>query len=71
MAYSLDFKAAALAAVDAGKGTKARIAEVFGITRQGLHKWLRERDADRAGTRPPKQKTGPRPKLAAASEIRD
>ena len=61
MAYSKDFKAAALAAVDAGKHTKTKIAELFGITREGLRKWRRERDAERAGTRPPKRKTGPKP----------
>ena len=66
MAYSKDFKAAALAAVDAGKDTKTKIAELFGITREGLRKRRRERDAERAGTRPPKRKTGPKPKLAAA-----
>lgn len=66
MACSKDLKAAALAAVDSGKGTKTALAALFGVTRQGLNKWLRERAAERAGTRPPPQRRGPKPKLGAA-----
>lgn len=67
MAYSQDLKDAALAAVDAQKGTKTAIAAMFNVTRQGLNKWLRQRAAERAGTRPPPQPRGPKPKLGPAA----
>ena len=70
MAYGKDFKAAALAAVDARRGSVPQVAAMFGITPQGLNKWLRERIAERAGTRPPKQKRGPKPVIDAAAEAR-
>jgi transposase len=70
MAYSADFRAAALAAVDAKKGTKTGIAAIFGITRQCLDNWLARRAAEQAGTRPPPAKRGPKPKLDAAAEAR-
>jgi transposase len=70
MAYSSDFRAAALAAVDARRGSVPQVAAMFGITPQGLNQWLRQRTAAAAGTLPPKRKRGPKPKLDAAAEQR-
>jgi transposase len=65
MAYSNDLKQAALAAIDRGGDTKVGIAKTFGVVRQTLENWLAERAAERAGTRPPPAKRGPKPKLGA------
>jgi transposase len=65
MAYDHDLKRAALAALDRGGETKVGIAKTFGVVRQTLDNWLAERDAERAGTRPPPAKRGPKPKLGA------
>ena len=41
--YALSMRERVLAYVDAGHGGKAEAAKIFGITRQSIHNWFRQR----------------------------
>ncbi len=63
---SKDLREAAVAAVKEGKGTKTRIAEIFGITRKTLRSWLKV-DSEN-GEQIPKQERGHPPSKLCESD---
>lgn len=42
MAYSMDLRQRAVAAVERGEHTHAEVAEIFGVSKSSLEKWLKQ-----------------------------